>query len=74
MLPTAHHLAAHLLAEVTGTAGGEGQRADMGMAGVERRPQQHFTPLIHTLHRAEAGAGLGGQHSSDSPPPQGTPT
>lgn len=58
-LPTAHHLAAHLLAEVTGTAGCEGQRADIGMAGVKRRPQQYFTPLIHTLCGVEAGAGLG---------------
>jgi hypothetical protein len=33
------------------------------MAGVERRPQQYFTPLIHTLHGAEAGAGLGGQQA-----------
>lgn len=38
------------------------------MAGVERRPQEHFTPLIHTLRRTKAGAGLGGQYGSDSPP------
>lgn len=62
-LPAAHHVAAHLLAEVTGTAGCEGQRADIGMAGVKRRPQQHFTPLIHTLCGVEAGAGLGGQQA-----------
>lgn len=72
-LPAAYHPAAHLLAEVTGTASCKGQRADIGMAGVERRSQQYFTPLIHTLYGAEAGAGLGGQHSSLIHHPTGNP-
>jgi hypothetical protein len=76
---TTQCLTFHLLAEVTGTAGREGQRADIGMAGIKGGPQQCFTPLIHTLGGAEAkswGCGAGSNMHSflTSPAPQGTPT
>lgn len=58
-------LAAHLLAEIAGTAGREGQRADVGMAGIKGRPQQCLTPVIHTLEQGP-GAGAGASRAMHS--------
>lgn len=59
-------LAAHLLAEIAGTAGHEGQRADVGMAGIKGRPQQCLTPVIHALEQGP-GAGAGASRATHSP-------
>lgn len=42
-------LAVHSLAEVTGAAGREGQRADEGVAGDKGGAQQRLAALEHTL-------------------------
>lgn len=58
----APRLAAYSLAEITGTTGCEGQRADVGMAGIKGGPQQCLTPVVHTLGKGP-GARAGGWQS-----------
>lgn len=56
----------HSLAEIAGTAGHEGQRADVGMADVKRGSQQCLTAVIHTLG-CGPGARAGGWQGHAQP-------
>ena len=61
-------LVAYSLAEVTGTAGCEGKRADVGMAGIKGGSQQRLAPVVHTLGKepgARAGSCQGHSQPSD---------
>lgn len=58
--------APHSLAEIAGTAGREGQRADIGMAGIKGGPQQCLTAVIHTLGQGP-GARAGGWQGQVKP-------
>ena len=66
-------LGPHSLAEITGTAGHEGQRADIGMAGVKGGSQQRLTAVIHTLG-CGPGARAGGWQGHTQPSDFTNPT
>lgn len=71
------HSRCHSLAEITGTAGREGQRADVGMAGFKGGPQQHLTLVVHTLGQGpgdRAGSWQGLHSLLTLLAPHGTPT